>query len=132
MATWSVSADGSYLLDQDVHLSDFNQFPYLLQCSSCGYKAKSETYSRFYCRNKKCQSLNECELVLWVKYRQTIIWAYNEEHLNYLEAFVRATTRRQPKRFTHSVFATLSSIYRSKKDKEAVLTKIQILRSRIK
>lgn len=129
---WSVSADGSYLLDSGVHLSDFEQFSYLLQCSSCGYQTKVESYSAFYCRNKKCRLLNDGDLVLWIKYRQTVIWAYNEEHLNYLEAFVRARVRRQPDRYTHSVFATLPSIYRSKKDRESVLAKIHILRSRIR
>lgn len=129
---WSVSDDGTYFFDKNVHLSDFQLLPRLLQCSACGFQALVHGYKTFACGNNKCRSVGRCKLVLCTKYKQRYIWAYNEEHLNYLEAFVRATHRSQPNQYTRSIFATLPSIYRSKKDRDAVLKKIQMLREQIK
>lgn len=129
---WSVSADGTYFYDEGVSLYYFSELPRLLQCSTCGSQALVQSRKPFACPNNKCRSVGYCRLALCCSYKQRYIWAYNEEHLNYLEAFVRATNRSQPDRYTRSIFATLPSIYRSKKDKEAVLKKLQILRQRIK
>ena len=129
---WSVSNDGAYFFDKNVHLSDFEQLPRLLQCSACGFQALIHRHKTFACGNNKCRSVGWCKLVLCTKYKQRHIWAYNEEHLNYLEAFVGVTDRSQPHRYTRSIFGTLPSIYRSKKDRDAVLKKIQTLREQIK
>ena len=132
MSEWYTSQDGSYFHDKNTHLFELRRFLLLLQCPSCGYQDKCESPNAFLCRNMRCTSQEAGEFVLFIKYNQTWIWAYNEEHLDYLEAFVKAKVRRQPNRYTHSIFATLPSIYRSKKHREHVLSKLRVLRSRIK
>lgn len=69
-----------------------------------------------------------CFKYVAVSFRGQFIYAHSDAHLDYLEAFVKATVRVQKNKYTKSVFAKLPYFYRSPKYKQAVLQKLAILR----
>lgn len=132
---WAVSGDGHHFWDYGVHLYHFKRLPRLLECDVCHQQARVPSDVSFICRNRHCRNpfqRDSGQYLLWTKYKGYDIWALNEEHLDYLEAFTAAQNRSQYLRFTHSLFATLPAIYRSKKDQEAVLVRLRELRMRIR
>jgi hypothetical protein len=117
-----------------VFLHDFEKVSVLVQCIGCHqqYHISQYSFCDFKCRNIHCKNTGGCEYVLITKYGQNYIWACNESHLNYLEAFTKARTRCQRQHYTRSIFSRLPSFYRSNKCRDDVLNKLQELRKRIK
>lgn len=69
------------------------------------------------------QRMSRQEYRTLAKYKGQIIYAYNLDHLNYLEAFVRADVRIQKDKCTRSMMSTLPAIYRTKKYRRDMLRK---------
>ena len=91
--SYYISTNGSILTDINVHLSDFN-YNILYQCENCRRKLEA-TRICSHCHYKN----NNRNLLLSAYYRGKHIWAYNEQHLDYLEAFITADIRIQRNRF---------------------------------
>lgn len=122
--SYSISNDGKILTDVNVHLSDFADYK-LCKCNNCNRLLEGLFICSF-CHFKN----KERTLFLTDYYKGREIWAYNEQHLDYLIAFVRAEVRIQRNRYTHSLFTILPSIYKSKKDKEKMLKILNQMKSR--
>lgn len=121
---YSVSIDGKILYDMNVHLHHFSNY-IVYACINCDKRLNS-----MYC--DKCKYRNgHNKLLLSTYYKGIHIWAYNGEHLDYLEAFIKADIRIQKDKYTHSLLSNLPSIYKTKKYRKDMLRKISELRSKL-
>lgn len=78
-------------------------------------------------------SAEYCGLSLWLKGRccGNILWAYNEEHLDYIENYVAASIREQIPNINQSLASRLPNWIKSSKNRESILNCIVKLRKKL-
>ena len=102
-----------------------------LSCASCAYaKAydiKQPSGHRVY---MAAHHYFDARLWLQAPFRQHMIFAYNLEHLNYLEAYIQAGLREKKDRTHFTLLEKLPRFYHQQKNREDLLKVIRKLKHR--
>ena len=73
----------------------------------------------------------DVELWLQADFKNEQFWAYNDEHLNYLERYISATLRGHKERTHFTLLEKLPKFYHEAKNREALLKIIAKLKSKL-
>ncbi|WP_192348848.1 zinc ribbon domain-containing protein [Algoriphagus sp. Y33] len=142
--------------DQNKRLSEF-QIQVLVKCPACSGKANSqvsyeENRARIYCTN--CGHTKEvtteislfgskghwmiaanqyfnAELWLQSPFKNDVFWAYNADHLAYLEKYIAADLREHKDRQHYTLLEKLPKFYHEAKNRAALLKIIEKLKKSI-
>ncbi|WP_367754446.1 hypothetical protein [Flavobacterium sp. WC2430] len=141
--------------DQNLRLTDFQQEVWV-SCISCGKKAiASANYetktARLFCvhcgYNKEKTTTStvlgnqgnliiaahiyfDAELWLQMSFKETVFFAYNDEHLVYLKRYITATLREHKDRTHFTLLEKLPRFYHEAKNREALLKIINKLKKK--
>lgn len=105
-----------------------------LQCLSCGYNKSTTTESSIL--NKKvnirtaAHQFFEAELWLQYPFKEYVFFAYNGEHLSYLERYISALLREHKDRTGFTLLEKLPKFYHESKNREALLKIIEKLKKK--
>lgn len=146
------SSSNKRFQDELFRLSDFHQ-EVLVVCPSCENKAiaqarPEEKSAKIFCSrcgfNKVCNTTSgagvlilpahayfNAELWLQAPYKQNIVWAYNMEHLLYLEKYVASGLRENKDRKHFTLVEKLPKFLQSGKNREAILIVISKLKTKV-
>lgn len=141
--------------DQKLRISEFYK-KVLIQCPRCDLKAIATVdyeirKARLLCEN--CTYSKDCStettffgstgnlilpahqyfyanLWLLAPFKNDIIWAYNYDHLDYLEAYIGAKLREKQDREHYTLLEKLPLFYHDRKNRVALLKMIAKLRSK--
>ena len=96
-----------------------------LYCESCGYNKQSSTETRVFGvrGNWEMAAHSYFGAELWLQYpfKHDVFFAYNGEHLNYLEAYIGATLREHKDRTHFTLLEKLPKFYHEAKNRKALL-----------
>lgn len=146
----------SRFTDQHFRLSDFQNEVYL-HCPQCNRKAVANTRSESELARLICADCGFCkeermlvyyaegktlvvrqaahayfEAALWyaAPFKNEIFWAYNSEHLDYLESYISAKIREHKDREHFTLLEKLPKFYHEAKNREALLKLIARLKAK--
>jgi uncharacterized Zn finger protein (UPF0148 family) len=137
--------------DENLLLSNFYQEVWVV-CPSCAKKAIAKVNyetktARLFCTNCGCNketttavnngTINtaanqyfQSELWLQTPYKNEIFWAYNDNHLEYLERYISAILREHKDRTHFTLLEKLPKFYHEAKNREGLLKIITKLKSK--
>ena len=104
-----------------------------LLCTHCG-KNKTAPTMHTYKKDKTLEVKQAAHLFfdakLWFSalFKGEVFWAYNPEHLNYLEQYITAKIREHKDRTHFTLLEKLPKFYHEAKNREALLKLIAILK----
>ena len=102
-------------------LVDYEENIARLYCFSCGYSKECSTkYGKGYI-HLPANAYFGAELWLKERFRDNWIWAYNYEHLNYLEQYISAGLRERQNRTHFTMVEKLPSFIQSAKNRDALI-----------
>jgi len=139
--------------DQNKRITEF-QTEVLVICPSCGQKAKASVdyekeKARLLCTQCSYNKENTTESTvlginghwrmaahqyfsakLWLQhpFKNEVFWAYNEQHLAYLESYIGATLREHKDRSHFTLLEKLPKFYHEAKNRAALLKLIERLK----
>jgi len=103
-----------------------------LYCESCGYNKQSSTETRVFGvrGNWEMAAHSYFGAELWLQYpfKNDVFFAYNGEHLDYLEAYIGATLREHKDRTHFTLLEKLPKFYHEAKNRKALLSLIEKLK----
>ena len=99
-----------------------------LICIHCGYSKEEKRSYSFAGVTGPCDWLLHRELYLQVPCCGKVLWAYNPEHLAFMEDYIRATIRESVPTNNKSLVSRLPTWMKSAKNREQVLQGLQKLR----
>ena len=137
--------------DENLLLSYFNQEAFVV-CSTCAKKAiakvnfESKT-ARLFCLHCGCNKETTTAIkngtiempahqyfqaALWLQapFKNDVFWAYNYNHLEYLERYISATIREHKDRTGFTLLEKLPKFYHEAKNRESLLKIITKLKSK--
>ena len=104
-----------------------------LNCKHCGYSKQKTMLVQY--QEGKCAVLNQAahayfEAQLWFKapFKKDVFWAYNPEHLAYLEDYISAKLREHKDRTHFTLLEKLPKFYHEAKNREGLLKVIEKLK----
>jgi hypothetical protein len=102
-----------------------------LFCTNCGYNKEASTLVN---KNASLESpanqYFEAELWLKLPFKNEIFYAYNNNHLDYLERYISATLREHKDRTGFTLLEKLPKFYHEAKNRESLLKIIAKLKSK--
>jgi len=105
-----------------------------LQCLSCGYNKNTTTETIIFKTkaNIRTASHRFFEAELWLQYpfKEHVFFAYNGEHLSYLEQYISAVLREHKDRTGFTLLEKLPKFYHESKNREALLKIIEKLKKK--
>lgn len=104
-----------------------------LYCVSCGYNKETSTSiisGRNYYWQLGAHSYFKAELWLKYPFKNDFFWAFNDNHLSYLEQYITATLREHKDRSHFTLLEKLPIFYHEAKNREALLKIINKLRKK--
>jgi predicted RNA-binding Zn-ribbon protein involved in translation (DUF1610 family) len=103
-----------------------------LICDSCGYNKEIETSSSILGLKGNWQTAANTyfDAELWLKtpFKNEVFWAYNDQHLLYLEQYISAKLREHKDRTHFTLLEKLPKFYHEAKNREALLKIIEKLK----
>ena len=110
--------------------ADYKENKARLYCSACGYsKDCSMKYGKGYI-HLPANAYFEAELWLKERFRDKWIWAYNYEHLSYLEEYISAGLRERQDRTHFTLVEKLPSFIQSAKNRQVLLKILSKLKTK--
>ena len=106
-----------------------------LYCKHCGYNKKKST--EIYISGTKdilempAHRFFDTELWLQASFKNEMFYAYNDEHLTYLENYISANLREHKGRSHFTLLEKLPKFYHEAKNREALLKLIQKLKTKL-
>jgi len=102
-----------------------------LFCVHCGYN-KETTTALLKNGSIKMAAHHYFEAELWLKtpFKNDVFWAFNAEHLEYLERYISATLREHKDRTHFTLLEKLPKFYHEAKNREDLLKIITKLRNK--
>jgi len=111
---------------------DYEKEKARLLCSSCGYNKETTTNSAFLgikgLWKAAAHQYFSAELWLQQPFKNEVFWAYNKEHLAYLESYIGATLRERKDRSHFTLLEKLPKFYHEAKNRTALLKLIEKLK----
>ncbi len=99
-----------------------------LYCESCRYNKQTSTETQVFGvrGNWEMAAHSYFGAELWLQYpfKNDVFFAYNGEHLNYLEAYIGATLREHKDRTHFTLLEKLPKFYHEAKNRKALLSLI--------
>lgn len=93
-----------------------------LLCANCGYNKETTTsIYRYSTTELPANSYFKVELWLSAPFKNDVFWAYNYNHLDYLERYIFATIREHKDRTGFTLLEKLPKFYHEAKNREALL-----------
>ena len=100
-----------------------------LICESCSCNKEITTISGNCTIEMPANQYFEVELWLQAPFKNDIFWAYNSNHLEYLERYISATIREHKDRTGFTLLEKLPKFYHEAKNRESLLKIIRKLKS---
>jgi len=111
---------------------DYEKEKARLLCPSCGYNKEMDTESTVLGMKAHWQMAAHqyFNVALWLQqpFKNEVFWAYNEEHLAYLESYIGATLREHKDRSHFTLLEKLPKFYHEAKNRAALLKLIEKLK----
>jgi transcription elongation factor Elf1 len=138
---------GERFEDQNLRLSDFQTDVWVV-CPNCSKKANAkvdykENKAKLICLNcglNKEKATDHLQMAahgyfdseLWyvTSFKNEVLWAYNYEHLTYLESYISAHLREHKNRSHFTLLEKLPKFYHVAKNREALLKLIEKLKKK--
>lgn len=118
--------------EKAVSYVDYNSQQARLFCSDCGYNKTVSTEVRVFGIKGHWQlpANRYFGAELWLKhpFKNDVFWAYNYEHLNYLEQYISATLREHRDRTHFTLLEKLPKFYHEAKNRSGILKVISKLK----
>ncbi|WP_312190339.1 hypothetical protein [Sphingobacterium sp.] len=114
--------------------ADYNAKQASLYCDYCGYHKRATTDIYFF--GIKSHAMTAAHFyfkaTLWLQhpFKSDVFWAYNGEHLNYLEDYIGAKLREHKDREHFTLLEKLPKFYHEAKNRKALLAIINRLRKK--
>lgn len=100
-------------------------------CTTCGYnKEVTIQLSNNFAIQMAANQYFKAELWLKQNFKQEIFWAYNYEHLNYLESYISSLIREHRDRKHFTLIEKLPKFYHVAKNRDALLKIITKLKTK--
>ena len=133
--------------DQNLGLSNFQTEVWIV-CLACSkkaitavnYETKLAKLSCLHCGCSKEKATDNWQMAahayfdaqLWLKatFKNEVFWAYNYEHLVYLESYIAANLREHKDRSHFTLLEKLPKFYHTAKNREALLKLIEKLKKK--
>ena len=114
--------------------ADYNEKTARVFCANCGYNKTCSTEISVLGARGHWQLAAHAyfDASLWLKYpfKNDVVWAYNYEHLSYLEQYVSATLREHKDRTHFTLLERLPRFYHEAKNRAALLKIIDKLKKK--
>lgn len=105
-----------------------------LICTSCGYSKQENIYINIANQTPTMQTAAHlyfgAKLWLQLPFKNEIVWAYNYQHLDYLEAYIAATIRESNNRTHFTLLEKLPKFYHDAKNRIALLKLMEKLKEK--
>lgn len=105
-----------------------------LLCMHCGYNKETSTMLSAFGINThfKTEASTYFKATLWyiAPFKTDLFWAYNEQHLLYLEKYINAKLREHKDRSHFTLLEKLPKFYHEAKNREALLKVIDQLKNK--
>ncbi len=105
-----------------------------LICPSCGFHKQKSTFSKLFGISghweRSADKYFSAQLWYQITFKNDIFWAYNLEHLNYLEHYIGAALREHQERSHYTLLEKLPKFYHEAKNRDALLKLIQKLKNK--
>ena len=106
-----------------------------LTCSHCGYHKEETTQMPYkhgatYELVQAAHAYFDAQLWFKVPFKNDVFWAYNLEHLNYLEAYIAAKLREHQDRTHFTLLEKLPKFYHEAKNRAPLLKLIEKLKEK--
>lgn len=112
--------------------ADYNKKEARLYCESCGYNKQTSTETSVFGikGNWEMAAHGYFNAKLWLQYpfKNDVFYAYNNEHLHYLEQYIAAGLREHKNRRGFTLLEKLPKFYHEAKNRSALLRIIQKLK----
>lgn len=103
-----------------------------LFCVACGYnKEVSAAFGKTGSLVTAAHRYFDASLWLHARFRNNIVWAYNDKHLVYLKAYISAGLREHKNRTHYTLLEKLPRFYHEAKNREALLKVIERLEQKL-
>lgn len=101
-----------------------------LFCLHCGYN--KETTTAITNGTIEMPAHQYFQAVLWLQapFKNDVFWAYNDNHLEYLESYISATIREHKDRTGFTLLEKLPKLYHEAKNREGLLKIIAKLKNK--
>ncbi|MGN0002153.1 MAG: hypothetical protein ACI35V_01845 [Sphingobacterium composti] len=113
---------------------DYETAKAILFCESCGYNKQKNTESTVFGVkgnwNLDAHSYFDAELWLKHPFKNEVFFAFNGEHLEYLEQYIAADLREHKERTGFTLLEKLPKFYHEAKNRKALLAIIQKLKKK--
>lgn len=113
---------------------DFESKTAKLVCTNCGYNKQETMLINIVNQVATLQTAAHvyfgAKLWLQMPFKEEIVWAYNYEHLAYLEAYIAASIRESKDRSHFTLLEKLPKFYHDAKNRTALLKLIQKLKEK--
>jgi len=97
-----------------------------LSCLHCGYNKETSICNLYMAAN----GYFGAELWLKASFKDEVFWAFNFEHLLYLESYISANLREHKDRSHYTLLEKLPKFYHLAKNREALLKLIEKLKNK--
>lgn len=102
-----------------------------LFCANCGYNKETKTVlSAFASVEMAANKYFDAQLWLSTNFKNEIFWAYNYEHLDYLEQYISAFLREHNDRSQFTLLEKLPKFYHEAKNRVGLLKTISKLKNK--
>lgn len=101
-----------------------------LFCLHCDYNKETTTAIKNGSINTAANHYFKAELWLKASFKKEVFWAFNAEHLEYLERYISATLREHKARTGFTLLEKLPKFYHEAKNREDLLKIITKLRNK--
>lgn len=114
--------------------ADYKEKLAILLCEYCGYNKPSTTEIYFLGMKNHAKTAAHIyfKATLWLQhpFKSDVFWAYNGQHLNYLEEYISAKLREHKDREHFTLLEKLPKFYHEAKNRKALLAIIKRLRKK--
>jgi hypothetical protein len=101
-----------------------------LFCLHCGCNKETTTAIKYGTINTAANHYFQAELWLKAPFKNDVFWAYNYNHLEYLERYILATIREHKDRTGFTLLEKLPKLYHEAKNREGLLKIIAKLKNK--
>ncbi len=101
-----------------------------LLCLHCGCNKETTTAIKYGTINTAANHYFRAELWLKAPFKNDVFWAYNYNHLAYLERYISASIREHKDRTGFTLLEKLPKLYHEAKNRESLLKIITKLKSK--
>lgn len=99
-----------------------------LSCTHCGYSRDVSTrFGKSGSITMAAHGYFDVKLWLSTRFRNNMVWAYNDKHLAYLKAYVAASLREHKDRTGFTLLEKLPRFYHEARNREALLKVLEKL-----